>query len=56
MLLMLWHACRFAFGWVLALTALLILGTRESARFNLVSLNLAACLVLNRLGDLTLGS
>lgn len=27
---------RFAFGWVLVLTALLILGTKESARFNLV--------------------
>lgn len=37
MLLLLWHTCRFAFGWVLALTALLMLGTRELARFNLVS-------------------
>jgi hypothetical protein len=29
--------CRFAFGWVLVLTCLLVLGTKESARFNLVS-------------------
>eukprot|EP00879_Flechtneria_rotunda_P026131 GHRR01027834.1.p1 GENE.GHRR01027834.1~~GHRR01027834.1.p1 ORF type:complete len:153 (-),score=6.84 GHRR01027834.1:318-776(-) len=28
--------CSFAFGWVLLLTMLLILGTKESARFNLV--------------------
>ena len=28
--------CRFAFGWVLVLMTLLVLGTKESARFNLV--------------------
>lgn len=28
--------CRFAFGWVLLLTIMLVLGTKESAMFNLV--------------------
>jgi amino acid transporter len=28
--------CRFAFGWCLLLTVMLILGTKESAMFNLV--------------------
>jgi hypothetical protein len=28
--------CRFAFGWVLLLTCLLVLGTKESSMFNLV--------------------
>jgi hypothetical protein len=31
--------CRFALGWVLVLTAMLILGTEESARCNLVGID-----------------
>lgn len=39
-------SCRFAFGWVLLLTIMLVLGTKESAMFNLVVTIIHIVLVL----------